>query len=246
MHELRIYGIHAITALITRFPSRVYEVFYSKTTPAVQTLITQAEQAHIPLHTVHKTTLDHWFPNAVHQGVAARIQPNEVWTEQDIPEKLQHFNLVLVLDGIQDPHNLGACLRVADAMGVDAVIFAKDKNVGLTPIVRKVASGAAESVPIIQVTNLVRSVRSLQALGGWVVGTDSIATQTLYQMDLKGPIVWVLGAEDQGLRRLTREACDYLVQIPMHGMVESLNVSVSAGICLSETRRQRDTRFSQP
>jgi 23S rRNA (guanosine2251-2'-O)-methyltransferase len=145
----------------------------------------------------------------------------------------------LVLDGVTDPHNLGACLRVADAMGVHAVIAPKDRAVGVTATVSKVASGAAETVPFIAVTNLARAMRELKDKGVWMVGADERAEQHLYGARLTGPLAWVLGAEGEGMRRLTREHCDELVRIPMLGSVESLNVSVSAGICLAETRRQR-------
>jgi 23S rRNA (guanosine2251-2'-O)-methyltransferase len=146
---------------------------------------------------------------------------------------------LLVLDGVQDPHNLGACLRSADAAGVDAVIVPKDKAAGLTPVVRKVACGAAENVPFFQVTNLARTLRDLQERGIWLIGAAGEAESSLYQADLRGPLALVMGAEEQGMRRLTREHCDVLVNIPMAGSVESLNVSVATGICLFEAVRQR-------
>jgi 23S rRNA (guanosine2251-2'-O)-methyltransferase len=154
-------------------------------------------------------------------------------------ETLQEPALLLVLDGITDPHNLGACLRVADAMGVHAVIAPKDRAVGVTATVSKVASGAAETVPYIAVTNLARAMRELKERGVWLIGADERAGQGLYTARLEGPVAWVFGAEGEGMRRLTREHCDELARIPMLGSVESLNVSVSAGICLAETRRQR-------
>ncbi len=147
--------------------------------------------------------------------------------------------LLLVLDGVQDPHNLGACLRVADAMGAHAVVVPKDRAVGLTPTVRKVASGAAETVPFVTVTNLARSLRDMRDAGLWVVGLDGEAERSMTEADLSGPLALVKGAEGEGLRRLTREACDELVRIPMFGRVESLNVSVASGICLYEARRRR-------
>jgi len=147
--------------------------------------------------------------------------------------------LLLVLDGVQDPHNLGACLRVADAFGVHAVVAPKDRAVGMTPVVAKVASGAAETVPYVTVTNLARTLRELKEDGVWIVGTDDQAGTSLYGARFDGPLAWVLGAEGEGMRRLTREHCDELVRIPMAGAVESLNVSVAAGVCLGETTRQR-------
>jgi 23S rRNA (guanosine2251-2'-O)-methyltransferase len=184
--------------------------------------------------------LDGITGNASHQGVAARVEA--VRLAQDLDEVLGGLTepaLLLVLDGVTDPHNLGACLRVADAMGVHAVIAPKDRAAGINPTVEKVASGAAETVPFIPVTNLARSMRELQERGVWLIGAEEEAEQELYAVKLDGPIGWVLGAEGEGMRRLTRETCDELARIPMQGTVESLNVSVSAGICLAETRRQR-------
>ena len=151
---------------------------------------------------------------------------------------------LLILDGVQDPHNLGACLRTADAAGVHAVIVPRDKACGLTSTVRKVACGAAETVPFVQVTNLTRTLKALQQAGIWIIGTDLDTTQSLYDSDLTGPLALVLGAEGKGLRRLTREACDSLVKLPMQGTVQSLNVSVSAGICLYEALRQRQGKLN--
>ena len=147
--------------------------------------------------------------------------------------------LFLLLDGVQDPHNLGACLRTADAVGVNAVIIPKDRSVSINSTVVKVASGAAYSVPVVSVTNLSRTIRHMQKAGVWFVGTDGEATESLYQVKLTGSIALVLGAEGSGLRRLTKESCDFLVKLPMLGTVESLNVSVAAGVCLYETLRQR-------
>jgi 23S rRNA (guanosine2251-2'-O)-methyltransferase len=157
----------------------------------------------------------------------------------DLLDRLDGPPLLLILDGVQDPHNLGACLRTSDAAGVSAVIVPRDRAAGLSPTVRKVASGAAESVPLIQVTNLARTLRWLRERGIWVIGTDDQATKSAYQVDLKGPLAIVLGAEGAGVRRLTRENCDDLVSLPMLGVVESLNVSVAAGVLLYEAVRQR-------
>ena len=152
--------------------------------------------------------------------------------------------MVLVLDGVQDPHNLGACLRTADAVGVHAVVTPKDRACGVTPVVRKVASGAAESVPVFQVTNLARVLRELKERGLWLVGMAGEGAADLFEVDLTGPLALVLGAEEKGLRRLTRETCDVLARLSMHGAVSSLNVSVAAGVCLYEARRQRTSRVA--
>jgi 23S rRNA (guanosine2251-2'-O)-methyltransferase len=161
---------------------------------------------------------------------------------EDVLGVLDEPALLLILDGVTDPHNLGACLRVADAMGVHAVIAPKDRAVGINATVSKVASGAAETVPYIAVTNLARAMRELKEQGIWIIGTDERAEQDFYCVELKAALAWVLGAEGEGMRRLTREHCDELVRIPMLGTVESLNVSVAAGVCLAETRRQRRAR----
>jgi len=186
--------------------------------------------------------LDELAPGLVHQGVVARLQPREPLSESALEallDGLDHAPLVLVLDGVQDPHNLGACLRSADAAGADAVVVPRDRAASVTPAVRKVAAGAAEVVPVCQVTNLARCLRRLQARGLWLTGLDAQACVSLYQQDLRGATGLVLGAEAKGLRRLTRETCDFVAALPMQGMVESLNVSVAAGICLFEARRQR-------
>jgi 23S rRNA (guanosine2251-2'-O)-methyltransferase len=178
--------------------------------------------------------------NARHQGVVAKVDAVQRHvTLDDVLEGLTEPALLLVLDSITDPHNLGACLRVADAAGCHAVIAPKDKAVGLNATAMKVASGAADTVPYVTVTNLARSMKEMQERGVWTVGADAEAKSDLYATDLSGPIAWVLGAEGSGLRRLTRDTCDILASIPMHGSVESLNVSVASGICLFEARRQR-------
>ena len=178
--------------------------------------------------------------NAHHQGVAAHIDASRSHVDlEDVLDTLIEPALLLVLDGIQDPHNLGACLRVADAFGVHAVVAPKDRAVGLTATVHKVASGAADAVPYISVTNLARTLRELKQRGILIIGTAAEAESNLNSTKLDGPIAWVLGAEGKGMRRLTRDTCDRLVSIPMLGSVDSLNVSVTAGICRFETRRQR-------
>jgi 23S rRNA (guanosine2251-2'-O)-methyltransferase len=190
--------------------------------------------------------LDGLTGHARHQGVAARVAARAaINSVEAVLDNVAGDPLLLVLDGVQDPHNLGACLRVADAFGVHAVIAPKDRAVGLTPVVSKVASGAAESVPYVTVTNLARTIRELQERGIWVAGADGTAESALYDARLDGPLALVLGAEAEGLRRLTRETCDLLVRIPISGTVGSLNVSVAAGICVAEACRQRRAAVSR-
>jgi 23S rRNA (guanosine2251-2'-O)-methyltransferase len=189
---------------------------------------------------VDAARLDGMAEQARHQGVVARIAVPALATRlDDVLEHLDVPALLLVLDGVTDPHNLGACLRVADAMGAHAVIAPRDRAVGINATVSRVASGAAETMPYIAVTNLARALAEIREREVWVLGAEERAAEDIYQAKLAGPLAWVLGAEGEGMRRLTRENCDQLVRIPMHGRVESLNVSVAAGICLAETRRQR-------
>ncbi|MCB1757024.1 MAG: 23S rRNA (guanosine(2251)-2'-O)-methyltransferase RlmB, partial [Gammaproteobacteria bacterium] len=198
--------------------------------------------AGIRLEFADKKTLDKLTSGARHQSVVAEYRPALVHGEDALLDALSVEGrnwLILVLDGVQDPHNLGACLRTADAAGVDAVIVPKDRAVGITPVVRKVAAGAADRVPFYQVTNLRRTLERLQQQGVWVMGTDDQAERLYTEIDYAGPVAIVMGAEGKGLRRLTRELCDELVVIPMAGSVSSLNVSVATGICLYEAVRQR-------
>ena len=192
---------------------------------------------------VHFADADRLMPSAKVRGIRAwsglSMLPKTMFTWKDVLENLSEPPFLLVLDGITDPHNLGACLRTADAMGVHAVIAPKDKSAGLNATVSKVACGAAETVPYITVTNLARTLRELKEYGIWIVGTDMGGDSDLYHCDLPDSVAWVMGNEGEGMRRLTREHCDMLVSIPMFGTVESMNVSVSAGMVLSETRRQR-------
>jgi 23S rRNA (guanosine2251-2'-O)-methyltransferase len=203
-----------------------------------------AKNKKIRIELLSRQALDKLTQNANHQGAVAFFEKSKQYTEKDLDSILDHLSepaFLLILDGIQDPHNLGACLRSADAAGVHAVLAPKDKSVGLTPAVCKVASGAAESIPFIQVTNLARTLRELKEKNVWIYGAAAEASQTLYQADLKGSIAIVLGAEGSGLRRLTREHCDVLLNVPMAGSVSSLNVSVATGIFLFEAVRQRST-----
>ena len=243
MSESRvIYGFHSITSRLRQSPDSVKELYVDQARDdrRVQELLAVAEGRGARIMRVDEKRLDGMTHQARHQGVAARVEIARLPTHiEDVLDTLQEPPLLLILDGITDPHNLGACLRVADAMGVHAVIAPKDRAVGVTAVVSKVASGAAETVPFIAVTNLARSMRELKERGVWIAGADERAEGDLFAAKLTGPLAWAFGAEGEGMRRLTRENCDTLVRIPMLGSVESLNVSVSAGICLAETRRQR-------
>ncbi|HEV2523584.1 MAG TPA: 23S rRNA (guanosine(2251)-2'-O)-methyltransferase RlmB [Gammaproteobacteria bacterium] len=244
MREDLIYGIHAIQHLLNSKPEQFLELHIQDThdNKSLLSLASLAKTLGVNVSGVSKKQLDQWLPERNHQGVAAKVRLQPLLTEDDFSTLIDACDkppLFLILDGVQDPHNLGACLRTADAVGVTAVIIPKDRSASLTPVVRKVASGAAETVPLVQVTNLVRAIEMLKKLGVWIMGTSMQTTQSLYQVDLKGSVAIVLGAEGTGLRRLTEEHCDILMQIPMMGVVESLNVSVAAGVCLYEATRQR-------
>lgn len=243
MAETRvIHGFHAVTARIRQNADSVLELYVDtqRRDPRARDLLKLAETSGVRIVPVDSKRLDGMAGNARHQGVAARVSAAQrVQHLDDVLDTLTEPALLLVLDGVQDPHNLGACLRSADAFGVHAVIAPKDRAVGLTATVEKVACGAAETVPYITVTNISRTLRELQERDIWVVGTDGEAETDLHGFKHTGALAWVMGAEGEGLRRLTKETCDQLVRIPMLGSVESLNVSVSTGICLFETRRQR-------
>ena len=243
MAESRIiYGFHSVTSRLRAGAGSVKELYLdaSREDRRAQELLKAAEGRGVRVMRVDEKRLDGLTHHARHQGVAARVEMARLPTHiEDVLEVLDEPPLLLILDGVTDPHNLGACLRVADAMGVHAVMAPKDRAVGITAVVSKVASGAAETVPYIAVTNLARAMRELKDRGIWILGADERAEQDLHASKLDGPLAWALGSEGEGMRRLTREHCDVLVRIPMLGSVESLNVSVTAGICLAETRRQR-------
>lgn len=237
-----VYGFHAVVSRLRQNASSVQEIYLdgARTDARMQDLIKLAGSHAVRIMTVDAGRLDGLTGHARHQGVVARVLA--VTVKRDLDDVLENISgpaLLLVLDGVQDPHNLGACLRVADAFGVHAVIAPKDRAVGITPVVAKVASGAAETVPYIAVTNLARTLRELKEFGIWIVGADEQGTTGLYQGRFGGALAWVFGAEGEGMRRLTREHCDELIRIPMAGSVASLNVSVASGVCLSETCRQR-------
>lgn len=239
----KIYGVHAVEALLRHHPKRVKQVWLAegRNDPRVQVLLGLATDARVAVGQCERREMDAWV-EGVHQGVVADVSPSQVWGEQMLEELLDRSEgapLLLVLDGVTDPHNLGACLRSADAAGALAVIVPKDKSATLNATVRKVACGAAEVIPLVAVTNLARTLEKLQQRGLWVVGTAGEAERSLYEQDLTGPTVLIMGAEGKGMRRLTREHCDYLVKLPMAGSVSSLNVSVATGVCLFEALRQR-------
>ncbi|MFG5860802.1 23S rRNA (guanosine(2251)-2'-O)-methyltransferase RlmB [Metapseudomonas sp. CR1201] len=242
----KVYGVHAVEALLRHHPKRVKQLWLAegRHDPRVQVLLDLAGQHRIEVGQKDRHELDEWA-EGVHQGVVAEVSPSQVWGENMLDELLERTPgapLLLALDGVTDPHNLGACLRTADAAGVLAVIVPKDKSATLNATVRKVACGAAEVMPLVAVTNLSRTLEKLQKKGLWVVGTAGEAEQEVYEQDMTGPTVLVMGAEGKGMRRLTREHCDYLVKLPMAGSVSSLNVSVATGVCLFEAVRQRRSR----
>jgi len=240
------YGIHAVRVLLTRHPQRVRRVLLAGGRDAgrLAEIRTLAQRSGVQVAAADEALLAKLAEGERHQGVVAELLPRAGDPETQLEEALEAAGaapLLLVLDGVQDPHNLGACLRSADAAGVSAVIVPRDRAAGLTPVVRKVAAGAAETVPLVPVVNLARTLRDLKERGVWLVGTDDAADKTLYDADLKGPLALVMGSEGEGMRRLTRECCDQLVSIPMAGAVESLNVSVAAGVALFEAVRQRSS-----
>jgi 23S rRNA (guanosine2251-2'-O)-methyltransferase len=242
MSSRQIYGFHAVTAKLRHDPESLKEIFIDATRQDARArdLLKHAELQGVRVIACDGKRLDGMAPGASHQGVVGRVEGGRKALHlDDVLDTLEEPAFLLVLDGITDPRNLGACLRVADAAGVHAVIAPKDRAVGLTDVAVKTASGAAETVPYVMVTNLARTLRELQEREIWVVGTAGEAEKDLYAADWPQATAWVMGAEGEGMRRLTRENCDLLVKIPMHGSVDSLNVSVAAGVCLFEARRRR-------
>lgn len=241
------YGIHALTHLLNTSPNRVVRLYLlkSRSDETIHKIIATAESLNIPIKSLSKENFDQRFPDINHQGVVAECVQLKSLNENDLAKIIHNTDqdpFFLVLDGVQDPHNLGACLRSADAAGVQAVIIPKDRSVGITPTVSKVASGAAETVPVITVTNLARTLKFLKENHIWCVGLTGDAKTSIYEFNLTGPLALVLGAEGKGLRRLTAEVCDALVYIPMLGSVSSLNVSVATGVALFEAVRQGRNR----
>ncbi|AIL32615.1 23S rRNA (guanosine(2251)-2'-O)-methyltransferase RlmB [Basilea psittacipulmonis] len=236
-------GFHSIEARLRHAPDSVIEVFIdvSRHDKRIQSLMDRLKQfAFINIHLTDSVELDKMVEGVRHQGVVAWVSHRVLATSvEELLSDLSGPAHLLVLDGVTDPHNLGACLRTADAAGVHAIIAPKDKSVGLTTTVQRVACGAAETVPYLMVTNLSRTLKTLKEHHIWVVGTTDQAEQSMFDLDLKMPIAWVMGAEGDGMRRLTKETCDELVRLPMMGTVESLNVSVASALCMYETLRQR-------
>jgi len=237
-----IFGFHAVLARLRADPSSVQEILLdeNRNDARVRDVAAAAERTGVRLMRVPTKRLDGFYGGGRHQGVVARVTVTDTREDlEDLLDRLKEPPLLLVLDGVTDPHNLGACLRVADGAGVHAVIVPRDRSAGLGATAAKVASGAAETVPFYAVTNLARTLKELKERNIWIVGTDDSAEGDLYGAELPEAVAWVLGAEGEGLRRLTRETCDFLVRIPMYGAVESLNVSVAAGLCVYESRRRR-------
>jgi len=242
MTEAWIAGINAVAAALEAGASLTEVVIEQRAkNPRLQDIAETAKAADIAVRFVPTEQLDRLAQGARHQGVVARQVEQRNYDERDLEGLIEFVAkpLLLILDGVQDPHNLGACLRTAAAAGVTAVIVPKDRAVGLTPTVRKIAAGGAERVPLVRVTNLARCMKQLQDAGVWIVGLAGEVEANLYDIDLRGPIAIAMGSEGDGLRRLSREHCDYLAQIPMHSGMESLNVSVATGISLFEALRQR-------
>ncbi|WP_372659504.1 23S rRNA (guanosine(2251)-2'-O)-methyltransferase RlmB [Hydrogenophaga sp.] len=240
-----LFGFHAVGVRLKTAPQSIIEIYYepSRRDARMRQFLERANEAGARLIEADGLRLSKLAGSHGHQGVAARVEAvAQVTSLDELLEQVEAENkvpLLLVLDGITDPHNLGACLRVADGAGAHAVIAPKDHAAGINATVAKVASGAAETMPYFMVTNLARTLNELKERNIWITGTSDDAPKTLYQADLKGPTALVLGAEGAGMRQLTRKTCDQLVSIPMHGAVESLNVSVASGVCLYEALRQR-------
>ena len=243
-HAETIYGMHAVRVMLERHPERVLNLRLAeqRDDPRARAIEELARRHDRPVQRVDMHSLRQHLGDVAHQGVAAEITPLAPWSEDDLLAALQvaQAPILVTLDGVQDPHNLGACLRTADACGALAVIVPRDRAAQLTATVRKVAAGAAETTPVVAVTNLVRTMKLLKEAGLWIVGADATAETAARAVDLRGPIVLVLGAEGTGLRHLTQQNCDFLVSLPQRGAVESLNVSVAAAMLLYEALRQRE------
>lgn len=244
MSETYIGGFHAVIAALEEDGERLREILLADTRrdARAQRLLALAAQRGVTVRQVARDTLDIYAPGLRHQGVLAAIEAAALAGEALLDVPATDERLLLALDGVQDPHNLGACLRTAEAVGVSAVIVPKDRAAGLTPAARKAAAGAAERVPLVAVTNLARRLAKLKTLGYWITGLTGEGSESIYALDFTGPQVIVLGGEGGGLRRLTAEHCDRLARIPMLGRIESLNVSVAAAVCLYEAYRQRQPR----
>jgi len=238
-----IYGLHTVRRLLQQAPERIIALFVQqgRNDSRLLEIIDNANALELRVEHLSSKELDKRVHEENHQGVVAECIVSTPLSEAAIPDLLEHNTspLFLILDQIQDPHNLGACLRTADAVGASAIIAPRNQSVGLTPVVRKVACGAAETLPFIQVSNLARTLRTLRDAGVWIMGTTADASVSLFDADLTVAVALILGNEASGLRQLTVDLCDQLLYIPMQGLVESLNVSVAAGVCLFECYRQR-------
>lgn len=239
-----VYGLHAIAAIIERAPERLLELWLTegRDDQRIRNLRQNAEAVGLRVQAASADSLAKLVGDVAHQGAVAAVRPLKAWDDHDLLAALGNLTeepLLLVLDGVTDPHNLGACLRTADAAGAHAVVIPRDRAAPVDGVVRKVAAGAAEFVPVASVTNLARTLDLLKERAIWVVGADGEAPRSIFESDLNRPLALVLGAEGGGMRRLTRERCDFLVRIPMAGRVASLNVSVATGVALFEARRQR-------
>ncbi|MDT8450214.1 MAG: 23S rRNA (guanosine(2251)-2'-O)-methyltransferase RlmB [Wenzhouxiangellaceae bacterium] len=235
-------GINPVAALLERAPERLIQLWIRPGGPRAEALGRQASTLGVPVHAANTRTLDKFADGERHQGIVAEFRAAEPLSEADLEQRIAGAGdaaLVLILDQVQDPHNLGACLRSAAAAGACAVVVPRDRSAGLTPAARRTAAGAAEIVPLIEVANLARALERLQTAGVWCVGLAGATGESLYRTDLTGPLALVLGGEEKGLRQLTRKRCDTVATIPMPGGTESLNVSVAAGIALFEAVRQR-------
>ncbi len=237
-----VYGVHAVTAVMSNQKRQVYTLYIDKkkSEHALQDIVKLAKQQKIPIQSIE--SIEKQFAKHTYQGVIASVEKLPEYQEADLPMLLEQINgnaFILILDGITDVHNFGACLRSADGAGVDFVIIPKDKSAPTNDTVSKVASGAAEFVSIVRVTNLARTMKLLKEAGVWIYGAAGEGVQSIYHLDCKGPIALAMGSEGSGLRRLTKESCDNLYSLPMYGYVESLNVSVATGISLYEVVRQR-------
>ncbi|MHB8535816.1 MAG: 23S rRNA (guanosine(2251)-2'-O)-methyltransferase RlmB [Sulfuricaulis sp.] len=246
MENNYICGLHAVLAALRKNPQDVEEVRVSaeRADKRITAVVDAARQARVTIHKTPRAELDRLAEGVRHQGVVARLRAAPARREQDFESFLANLPampLLLVLDNVQDPHNLGACLRSADAAGAHAVIVPREHSAPLSAVARRAASGAAESIPVFQVVNLARALRQLKEAGIWLAGASQDADTDIFHFDLRRPLALILGGEGKGLRRLTQEECDMLVRIPMAGSVESLNVSVAAGVCLFEAVRQRQS-----
>lgn len=249
MNTSTVFGIHALRSLLQRAPTRVRRLMIdSKREDArIRELLQLAQAAGVKTERVDAKAIAGRVGEVTHQGVIAEVESLPAWQEADLLQALtsQRNPLVLLLDGVQDPHNLGACLRTADACGALAVVVPKDRAAGMNPTVRKVAAGAAETTPLVSVTNLSRSMKLLKEAGLWIAGADMAGEKMAWQADLGGALALVMGSEGEGLRDLTRRHCDFLVRLPQVGSVESLNVSVACGMLLYEAQRQREAAPSR-